>query len=59
MAKSTKSMMIKRVVLARNKISMMLNAVKSNGDAWLSKADNRKLDDMWYDLGRIKDKLKK
>jgi len=50
--------MINRVVVARNKLSMMLNAVKSNGDAWLSKADNRKLDDMWYDLGRIKDKLK-
>lgn len=58
MAKSTKKMMIGRLVIARNKIAMMLNATKSNGDAWLSKADNRKLDDMWHDLGRIKNKLK-
>ena len=50
--------MISRVVVARNKIAMMLNATKRNGDAWLSKADNRKLDDMWYELGKIKDKLK-
>lgn len=58
MAKSTKSLMKKRVVIARNKIAMMLNATDSGGNAWYSKADNRKLDDMWYSLGTLKDKLK-